>query len=98
MICGNEVFTRNQTFLKNYLDNFLYLEGHHVLPMKAQDKYVKNIDNVWNVVPLCPKHHKEIHNIDIIKRREKLDRLLEKYKILKKESFFLLLKENLKWM
>ena len=39
-----------------------YQEGHHLIPMKAQKDFEKNIDRPENIVSLCPTCHRAIHN------------------------------------
>ena len=49
------------TFLNNL--NILYLEGHHLVPMKFQKDYKNiNLDCIDNLIPLCVTCHKAIHN------------------------------------
>ena len=33
------------------------MEGHHLIPMKAQDDFENNLDRVENSVCLCPNCH-----------------------------------------
>jgi hypothetical protein len=35
----------------------IYLETHHVVPLSE-----KGADKIWNVVALCPNHHREAHH------------------------------------
>ena len=37
-------------------DGRLYAETHHVQPLAE-----RGVDRVWNVVALCPTHHREAH-------------------------------------
>jgi len=40
-----------------------YVEGHHVIPMKAQKDYpTDSLDIVDNIVGLCPNCHKKVHH------------------------------------
>lgn len=39
-----------------------YVEGHHIIPMSAQDDFKINLDRTENVVALCPHCHKAIHH------------------------------------
>lgn len=45
-------------------DDKFYVEGHHIIPYSVERKegYKNSIDDVWNIIPLCPKCHKLIHN------------------------------------
>lgn len=38
-----------------------YMEGHHVVPLKFQNKFSKNLDIYANVVCLCPVCHRLLH-------------------------------------
>lgn len=38
-----------------------YMEGHHALPMKLQDKFSVSLDVYANIVCLCPVCHRRIH-------------------------------------
>ncbi|MBE6824712.1 MAG: hypothetical protein E7513_05135 [Ruminococcaceae bacterium] len=42
-----------------------YVEGHHVVPMNRQDEYYfdhsVNLDVPYNIIPLCPNCHSQIH-------------------------------------
>ena len=38
-----------------------YMEGHHVVPMKYQDKFEHSLDVYANVVCLCPICHRLLH-------------------------------------
>lgn len=42
-----------------------YVEGHHVVPMNRQDEYYFdhsiNLDVPYNIIPLCPNCHSQIH-------------------------------------
>lgn len=40
-----------------------YLEGHHLIPMKAQKDFgMKNLDRIENIVGLCPLCHARVHH------------------------------------
>ena len=41
-----------------------YVEGHHVIPMYQQKNYSFALDDVDNIVSLCPNCHREIHSSD----------------------------------
>jgi hypothetical protein len=54
-----------------------YMEGHHLIPMKAQDDFGSvNIDCSDNICCLCPNCHKAIH---LGNKDEKTQRLLHLY-------------------
>ncbi len=88
MMCEDENVSLQNTFLKDYLTGEFYLEGHHILPMKKQKDFPEtNIDDFWNIAPLCPKHHKEMHNTYGLRRREAIIRILDKYNIMTGNNF-----------
>lgn len=76
-ICEIEKLTgeSHKTFKTN--GEIQYMEGHHLLPMKAQKDFKKNIDRSDNICCLCPNCHKAIHYGTI---KEKRDRLILLYK------------------
>ena len=39
-----------------------YMEGHHLIPMKAQDDFDYSIDVYANIVCLCPTCHRLLHH------------------------------------
>jgi len=41
-----------------------YVEGHHVVPMFQQKNYTFKLDDVQNILSLCPTCHREIHSAD----------------------------------
>ncbi|MEA3316151.1 MAG: hypothetical protein U9Q30_09865 [Campylobacterota bacterium] len=41
-----------------------YVEGHHIIPMYQQKNYDFILDNVDNILSLCPTSHREIHYSD----------------------------------
>lgn len=61
--CGYKCFyNENHTLFKNKYGTD-YVEGHHIVPMKAQDDFKDiNLDRTENIVALCPYCHKAIHH------------------------------------
>ena len=51
----------HKTFLVN---NKSYVEGHHVIPVFQQKNYDFSLDDVDNILSLCPNCHREIHLAD----------------------------------
>ncbi len=49
------------TFISNETN---YVEGHHIIPMFQQKNYEFNLDDVDNIISLCPNCHREIHSAD----------------------------------
>lgn len=63
----------HETFISKGVN---YVEGHHVVPMFQQKNYILNLDDVDNILSLCPTCHREIHSGD-----DKSDILSKIYKI-----------------
>ena len=42
-------------------DNKQYVEAHHIIPLKYQDKFENSLDVYANVIALCPNCHRKIH-------------------------------------
>ena len=53
-----------------------YQEGHHLIPIKAQKDFEKNIDRPENIVCLCPICHRAVHNA---KKEERIEILKKLY-------------------
>lgn len=54
----------NHTHITFISKGINYVEGHHVIPMYQQKNYNFKLDNVDNIVSLCPNCHREIHSAD----------------------------------
>lgn len=48
------------------------MEGHHLIPMKAQKNFENNIDRSDNICCLCPNCHRAIHYGTIKEKRTRL--------------------------
>ena len=55
-----EMNAAHQTFISGST-NKPYMEGHHALPMNAQDHFRVSLDVYANIVCLCPICHRKIH-------------------------------------
>jgi len=55
-----EVNPEHQTFTARSTGH-PYMEGHHALPMKYQDKFDKSLDVYANIICLCPVCHRLLH-------------------------------------
>lgn len=51
----------HQTFIAKST-NKPYMEGHHLIPLKYQDKFNNSIDVYANIVCLCPVCHRLLHH------------------------------------
>lgn len=71
-ICEIEKLTGNKhkTFDTNI--GMQYMEGHHLIPMKAQKNFENNIDRSDNICCLCPNCHRAIHYGTIKEKRTRL--------------------------
>lgn len=56
-----EIDPRHNTFIAK-ASGKQYMEGHHAIPMKYQDKFSKSIDVYANVICLCPICHRMLHH------------------------------------
>jgi len=54
----------DNSHLTFYSNENNYVEGHHIVPMYQQKNYSFKIDDINNIVSLCPNCHKEIHHAD----------------------------------
>jgi len=68
----------HSTFLSNKKN---YIEGHHIIPMFQQKNFDFKLDDVNNIVCLCPNCHRKVHFAD--DKKDILDTLY-----FNKESFF----------
>jgi hypothetical protein len=59
--CGYKCFNDKSHLLFEKRNGLNYVEGHHIIPMAAQDDFVVNLDRTENVCALCPHCHKAIH-------------------------------------
>lgn len=77
-ICEIEKITgeKHKTFNTN--GEVQYMEGHHLLPMKAQKNFAINIDRSDNICCLCPNCHKAIHYGTKIEKKSRLILLYNK--------------------
>lgn len=55
-----EIDSRHQTFTAKTTGQ-PYMEGHHILPMKNQDKFTNSLDVYANIICLCPICHRLLH-------------------------------------
>ena len=71
-ICEIEKLTgeKHKTFNTNR--EVQYMEGHHLIPIKAQKDFQKNIDRSDNICCLCPNCHRALHYGAMVEKRERL--------------------------
>ena len=58
-----------------------YVEPHHVIPISQQDEYTQTLDNIKNIISLCPNCHKAIHFADSIERKKYLEKVFNIKKV-----------------
>lgn len=54
-----------------------YMEGHHLIPMSAQDHFTYSIDVYANIVSLCPTCHRLLHHGVLKEKKPVLERLFD---------------------
>lgn len=77
-------FADNKCELDNTHESFIaekdhkpYMEGHHGLPMKLQNKFDHSLDVYANIICLCPLCHRRIHYGLKDERRELISRIYD---------------------
>ena len=55
-----EIGSDHRTFIAKRT-GYQYMEGHHILPMKMQDKFSSSLDIYANIICLCPICHRMLH-------------------------------------
>ena len=69
-----EINPQHHTFIANNTRK-QYMEGHHVIPMKWQDKFRQSIDVYANVICLCPVCHRLLHYGMELDKRDLLNQI-----------------------
>lgn len=69
-----EVDTNHVTFIAA-TSNKPYMEGHHAIPMRAQNNFNVSLDVYANIVCLCPTCHRLLHYGTISKKKEALEQI-----------------------
>lgn len=64
-----EVNHDHQTFM-HASKNHHYVECHHIIPLKAQEDFSVELDDLFNLVALCPSCHAQIHYGDNEAKKE----------------------------
>ena len=70
-----QINENHKTFIQNNERN--YVEGHHVIPMSAQDQFEYSIDVPENIVALCPNCHRKVHLSNMDTRLIMINELLK---------------------
>ena len=63
------------TFPTNSQKN--YLEAHHVLPLSYQDGFNKTLDDVENMVAICPNCHQAFHRSTSQNKLKLIDEIID---------------------
>ncbi len=51
-----------------------YVEGHHLIPISAQDNFTYSIDIPENIISLCPNCHRKIHKASKREKKEMIQK------------------------
>lgn len=74
-----EIDKKHQTFISKYSSQN-FVESHHLIPMKNQNRFKHSIDIISNIVALCPNCHRAVHNANKLERNKLLIKLFYKRK------------------
>ncbi len=77
-VCEIEKLTGEKHKTFNTTRGIQYMEGHHLIPMKAQKDFNENIDRSNNICCLCPNCHRAIHYGSIEEKSKRLKLLYYK--------------------
>lgn len=69
-----EINKEHKTFTSKSTEH-PYMEGHHALPMKYQDRFSQSLDVYANIVCLCPICHRLLHYGVDLERKNVLDKI-----------------------
>ncbi|MBA4697982.1 MAG: HNH endonuclease [Ruminococcus sp.] len=70
-----EIDPLHKTFISEST-NQLYMEGHHIIPMKMQKHFDNSLDVYANIISLCPICHRQLH---FGLREDKIELLIKIY-------------------
>ena len=70
-----EVDSSHKTFI-SARSKHAYVEGHHLIPMSAQQSFLQNLDVRANIVALCPICHRLLHHGVVEAKKPLLTKLL----------------------
>ena len=84
------------TFISK-ITGYNYVEAHHLIPMRFQDKFEKSLDIPENILILCPNCHRKLHHADFKSIQEVLKNFYyARYKALENNGIFVTLEEVIK--
>ena len=63
-------FDNKHLTFKSNKSNMNFVEAHHLIPMKFQKEDRESLDNIDNIVALCPNCHRAIHNATFEYKKE----------------------------
>lgn len=69
-----EFNNKHKTFISQSSNN-PFVEAHHFIPMKFQGEYNFSLDNINNIISLCPTCHRGIHLATIDYKHEIIEKL-----------------------
>ena len=67
-----EIDRSHETFIAR-ATRLPYLEGHHLIPLAAQNDFKNSLDVYANLIGLCPLCHRKLHHAENQLRRRLLD-------------------------
>ena len=53
----------------------IYMEKHHLIPMEYYDSFEYSLDDISNIVSLCPTCHRKIHLGEANERNKMIEKL-----------------------
>lgn len=72
-----EINSSHNTFISQST-NLPYMEAHHFIPMKFQHTFETALDNLENIISLCPNCHRGIHHAITEQKFELISNLYDK--------------------
>lgn len=71
-----EVDPEHQSFISQKREK-PFMEGHHIIPLKHQDKFNKSLDVYANIISVCPNCHRQLHYGNDTDRRDVLGKIYQ---------------------
>ncbi|QTB24792.1 HNH endonuclease [Lysinibacillus sphaericus] len=74
-----EIDDTHETFISE-TSNKMFMEAHHLIPLRNQNEFEYDLDIVQNIVSICPNCHRKIHLAKASEKQSILETLFEKRK------------------
>lgn len=74
-----EIDDTHKTFISE-TSNKMFMEAHHLIPLRNQNEFEYDLDIVQNIVSICPNCHRKIHLAKASEKQKILETLFEKRK------------------